>query len=950
MCFDENTLLDLAAERLGASQAAEVRSHLRACEMCAEVFATVSLGSGATPPPARRELPPGARLGRHQVVRVVGRGGMGIVYAAHDPLLERQVALKQLRPAASAKVREELLREARALAQLEHPHVVPVHEIEEVGDELFMVMDLVEGATLRQWLKAAEHPRDRVLEVMLAAGSALEAAHRAGLVHRDFKPDNVLVGARGEVKVTDFGLAVSSAAPAPSGPALAAGTPGYMAPEVRLTGVSDARSDQYAFAVTLAEALSGRRGDPPLSALPARTPRALRRLLERALQADPALRFASMGALLERLERVRQAPRRRRALLASAAASLCLAAALAWLGTRTVLRCRGAGELAAGTWSASRAEQVRQAFLATKEPSAPTAYTAVAQTIDAWLEQWVAMRTAACEAARVKGLESDGQLSLRNACLDRRLRQLGALVEVLSSADAKLIQRAGALGDALEPLTACADLSELDGRARMSDDPATRATLDAATATLDQVVALAAAGRYQQAHEVLAPLSARLAPTGYWPLIAEERHRSGLLESELGSSAKAEPMLREALAAADAGRDDRLRVRVLADLVWLLGYELSRYPEVPALVDAAEAVLRRLGPGADTRVEQVRLLQSRGLAEWGAGHLDDAIATFQRSLPLIDGLGERRARALDRSLNNLGSVLSQRGRYREGVAVFEQVIALRRETLGPKHFSVARLEANLAAALLGAGQREAARQHLDAALEVYQVTIGPDHVLTALAHLNRAILLEQLGRPADALTELEPALATMVARRGEKNPDVALVWNARATCLEDLGRLDEAAEAYSRALAIWSSPTPPHPSAALARHGLGRVELLRGHLDRAGALLAEALEGYQRDHSGVDADFASVHVDLAALELASKRPQGALEQLGLAQVKLDAAKDAVPGQVQFRAVLTRARALEALGQTAGVAHEVARAQALADAHLAPAPELAALARLTGARR
>jgi tetratricopeptide (TPR) repeat protein len=303
-----------------------------------------------------REPGVGGRVGRYVVLDWLGTGGMGVVYSAYDPELNRRVALKLLRNSGASTddpspVRGLLLREAQTMARLAHRNVVAVFDVGSVGERVFIAMELVEGGTLGAWLRRAPRSQRDILARFVAAGNGLAAAHAAGLMHRDFKPDNVLIGDDGRVCVTDFGLARPVVAPVGprrpdavsergASPARPAGTLAYMAPEQYRGRPTDARADQFSFAVALYEALYGERPFGPdrfaaasdavghrVRAAPrgSRVPRAVRQALIRALSAAPGDRYPSIDALLAALAPDRPWRRARRLALA---AVLVLAAAL----------------------------------------------------------------------------------------------------------------------------------------------------------------------------------------------------------------------------------------------------------------------------------------------------------------------------------------------------------------------------------------------------------------------------------------------------------------------------------------------------------------------------------------------------------------------------------------------------------------------------------------------
>ena len=280
----------------------------------------------------------GGLIGRYMVISQLGAGAMGIVIAAFDPELDRKVALKLLKVRDDGLVRtarKRLQREAQSLAKLAHPNVVAVHDVGVYAGQLFVAMEFVEGQTLSEWMREAVQPRpwQQVLEVFMAAGRGLTAAHENGLIHRDFKPDNVMIGADGRVRVMDFGLARGDEAPTGEERAeliamktpveqltrtgALMGTPGYMALEQFEGGTIDARCDQFGFCVALYEALYGERPfegesigqlvtaliDGEIKAPPRGTkvPAWLREVVRRGLAKDPQARHPSMQALLDAL-------------------------------------------------------------------------------------------------------------------------------------------------------------------------------------------------------------------------------------------------------------------------------------------------------------------------------------------------------------------------------------------------------------------------------------------------------------------------------------------------------------------------------------------------------------------------------------------------------------------------------------------------------------------------
>jgi hypothetical protein len=377
-CLDDEELLALLEYRLPHDKAVRAQEHVDSCDDCRALVADLIGGatrrghSEAAVAVAPALLPRGASVSRYVVVEPLGRGGMGVVYRARDPELDREIAVKLVRTdlGGDRQLRQRLIREAQALARLTHGNVVTVHDTGSFGADVFIAMELVDGGTLADWLRAAPRRPEEIVAQFVRAGRGLEAAHAAGLVHRDFKPDNVLVGRDGRVRVTDFGLALpTDGADPPDGTATPleraidrltrtgahVGTPAYMAPEQMKGEPTDARADLFSFSVALYEALYGERpfaGDslqatlaaivadrveraPPGSAV---SP-ALRRVLLRGLRGAPAARYQSMSELLEALTAAAR-PRRRRLIISAALAVSVLAVSAVGLGRHELGRRR----------------------------------------------------------------------------------------------------------------------------------------------------------------------------------------------------------------------------------------------------------------------------------------------------------------------------------------------------------------------------------------------------------------------------------------------------------------------------------------------------------------------------------------------------------------------------------------------------------------------------------
>lgn len=735
-------------------------------------------GSDSAPAAEAPALNKGDGIGRYTVLEILGSGGMGVVYGAYDPDLDRKVALKLLRASAptgsgSEADRARLLREARAMAKLSCPNVITVYEVGTVAERDFVAMEFIDGITFADWMKQ-RHDWREVVDKFRLAGEGLASAHDAGLIHRDFKPANVLIRNDGRVVVTDFGLArmsdetvgagMTTAVPGSgdSGEQLTRtgailGTPAYMAPEQYQGKAADERSDQFAFSVALYEALYGDRpfkgdsfdelraatlaGDIPPEPKGAAVPPWLRAVVLRGLSAAPADRFDSMRDMLRALaERTSTA---RRWLYAAGGAAVAGAVVIALMTSRgggdafergkraaQAQQCADVDRSFDGIWDQDKKHAVRAAFDKAAGDNASVTYAGFVRVLDQYKQRWSGIYKRTCQAARVERTLSEEDYYLHLGCLLRRRDQLKSLVEVFSRGDARVVGRAVQAAQELPRIDDCADLKLLRSGLTPPKNPKTRQAIEQVRALLAEARALQQALRIKEGLAMAGKAVELAKKSGYAPVEAEAYYRQARLYSLAEETRQARKAFEQAAFSA----------------------RLSSYKDY----EARTAVAR---------------------------------VQFEAKYSSKNATTRKRAR----------------------------LAALMVERYGGDETQHARLDVALGRLALDDGDYAQAEKLLRRAHERLRRALGPEHLRTVAVVQRLAGVEQKRGNYEQALALHQNALASLEKQLGQEHPRVAAAVESVALLLRWTGRYDESRRMFARAKRFWASPAGKR---ALASFGL----------------------------------------------------------------------------------------------------------------------------------
>ncbi len=819
----------------------------------------------------------GGKIGRYEVKHIVGTGGMGVVFAAHDPELGRKVAIKIL--ASEHEVaRTRLLREAQAMARLSHANVVTVHEVLKVGDRAAIVMELVDGRDLAGWLAEAERGWREIVDAFVQAARGLAAAHKAGMVHRDFKPSNALIDRDGVVRVTDFGIVHTGVAdPVDEHDAASdrrdarltqtgalLGTPAYMAPEQHEGRRVDARTDQWAFACSLYGALYRQRAfvgettgelaiavkleKPRPEPTMTKVPRAIRASIRRALAYDPTERFESMDDLIVALTPPR------RAWIAAGVTGLAATAAVGAMlltgGNDNVVTCDGLDAPFASTWNADRSRALTDRFKATGIGYAADAAEHFGAAVDRYRGDWTAMRTHACTDAR-RGAISADLLDRRMHCLDVRLAEVETVVDAAVTAkDAPTIN---SVNGALARVTGVDTCSDPIDTVPRPTDPVARLAIARAETDVARAATLSNLGRFDQARTLAESAIKVSDQTGWTPLAVKALYEVGQAQSRARDSDAALVTFDRTAEAAARAADDILLAKALVQRFFVLSLDPKRSAEAFAGRHYIELAILRANNAPVVRAMWLSMLAS-GLED--QGKYQEALDTQIQSTALWKQVVSPDSIALSDCLNNEAGYRLQLGQLDEAQAIFEKLLVTDAAKFGPGNPELARRHYNLASIAQKRGDNDKAIEHFEHAYAIRKAA----GVLDWMSAYALALSLTNMERPAAAAALFIEALE--ILERTQKSHDYAVAIRlVIGSLMTDLGQLDQARVWLDKARTTPGATKVAFYYEVLASFAL--LEVAAGDVPAARRYIAESLA-----ESKAKAAPESESVDLAESKIA----------------------------------------------------------------------------------
>jgi tetratricopeptide (TPR) repeat protein len=744
-------------------------------------------------------------------------------------------------------------------------------------------MEFADAGTVRSWLKDGDRTIHEILDVFLAAGSGLVAAHAAGLVHRDFKPDNVVVGTDGRVRVLDFGLARlrqgETTTPASRDSDLAIetrspltdqlteagtvmGTPAYMAPEIHDGLGADARSDQFAFGVALFEALYRIRPYDKADLVPPRSsptpkstpdiglPARLARTVTRSIAIDPAARFPTMDALLAELA---LDPNRNRRRVAIGAAFGVLGLGVIGsivLATRSppVALCTGTERALAGVWDPPVKHEIHSGFAATKKPWAEASYNGLARALDGYAKDWTEATVGNCEATRIRGEQTEKVFAARQLCLDQRLEELRVLAKLLQQPSDALVEKADKAAFELEPVAACANTASLispdvipvEHRKKYLELLFTLASARASMIAGQYVAGLASA---QHAIDEGNAIHAD-------DVVAAALMTRGTVLQLAGNQKEGDAELAEATWVALRARLEVLASRSALANAMAQAEHADSLPTARLWLDLATATASK--PNVDPLFE-MQMLETRGAIEAQQGELTAAIATHQKGLEAALALYGANSPELWGPENQIATTMGRAGAWVAAMPHLEHALALREAAVGPDHPDVGLLMSNLGACYDHAGEDKKALAAFKRALALRERSYGPNSPFIVGTLNNMSDFEMRHGEPGPALADVERAKAIALRIPGTASPLYHVVATTYAEVLGRTGKVAAARAAFDEVIALEQGVKSPE---------LGTTLTARGALELAAHQWVDAVSFEQRAIADYEATGGAEHLSL----------------------------------------------------------------------------------------
>lgn len=906
--MDDNVFASLLDGTLSDAERERAMAHVDGCSACFRMLTNAAQMLASEPAHTEdraartsdERLSPFARFGRYVILGQIGEGGMGLVYAAYDPELDRKIAIKLVRVVGDETAAARLVREAQAMARVSHPNLITVYEVGQVDDEVYITMEFVRGVPLNRWLAFESRTHIEVLTIFLAAGNALLAAHDAGVVHRDFKPSNVVVRVDGSPVVLDFGLAhigavephaattdeearrqssLISMASTQTGARL--GTPDYMSPEQHTGGAVDSLSDQFSFCIALWEALYGER--PFVGASQAevaanvcsgelgKRPRRkgvsseLHEALVRGLKAKPKQRHADLGAMLEVLGRgVR--PRRRLVWGVIALGTLgAAAAALALHSAPVASKCEGAPSLLAKVWSPSSLGTIRSAFDSSGLSYSTESFELVASKLSSYREHWTRTYVDVCEATHVRGDQSAALLDARMDCLGDRLGEFGVLVDVLAKADGVVVENSVSALSGLSSVASCASSMASAGAIALPNDPQLRARHEEAKVAATRARTLGRAGKYAEATALAEATLLEAREIESVQVEAEVLFILGNIAAIERRYDEAKTLLVDSSTKAASIADVDAEIEALNLLVATVGAYQRKHDAGLAYADAASAAIARAGEPLGARSV---LLGYLGMLRFDKGDYQAGIADYRKQVALLETIESRPADTAV-ALARLGGGHLYLGEAEEGVALLDKAHAMHKEALGENHPRTLTILHNLAYGYRSASRFEETLSALHDLVERRTAVLGEDDQATIESLVMLGSMYRDMGRYEEASAVYVRARANFESSATTPREKLTSLYGKMATLAKYQKNYQEAETLFALQLSRNREENAEgHPTIAdtLVNYAIFLQEE-RGECERSVQMHEQALEIYEATYKGKHRNIAHPLLGLAACAL-----------------------------------------------------------------------------------